>query len=100
MSPRLSSDVVRHVASLARLQVTDNEVEALSEQLGAVLQHAADIEALDIADVPPTTHALPLANVLRPDEVRPGLARELALSQAPAHESGQFKVPRILGEEP
>ncbi len=100
MSERLTAETVRHVASLARLDITDAEVEQFTQQLGDILQHAADVEALDIADVPPTTHALPLENVLRPDEVRESLDRDVVLSQAPAAEDGRFRVPRILGEEP
>ncbi len=99
MPDRLSPETVRHVASLARLDITDEEVEQFTEQLGAILSHAQDVEALDIADVPPTTHALPLENVLREDTVRPSLEREVVLAEAPAAESGQFRVPRILGEE-
>jgi aspartyl-tRNA(Asn)/glutamyl-tRNA(Gln) amidotransferase subunit C len=100
MSDRLSADVVRHVANLARLDVTDEEVERFSEQLSAIAGHFADIEALDLADVPPTTHALPVTNVLREDEVRPSLDRDAVLAAAPAVEDGRFRVPRILGEEP
>ena len=98
MSERLSADVVRHVASLARLDISDDEVERFTEQLGAILQHAADVEALEIADIPPTTHALALTNVLRADEARPSLDRNVVLSQAPSAEDGRFRVPRILGE--
>ncbi len=100
MSEPLSQEVVRHVAELARLDLTDDEVAAFTDQLGAVLGHAADIESLDIADVEPTTHALPLTNVLRKDVVQPGLDRQAVLDQAPASEAGQFRVPKILGEEP
>lgn len=97
-SDRISPDDVRHVAKLARLELTDDEVSLFAEQLAAVLDHAADIEALDIGDVPPTAHPVPLRNVLRPDEVRPGVDRDEVLDQAPASEDGRFKVPRILDE--
>ena len=100
MAERLSEDVVRHVATLARLDITDEEVTLFAEQLSDFFQHAQDVEALDIADVPPTTHALPLTNVLREDVVTPSLDRDVVLEQAPAAEAGQFRVPRILGEEP
>ena len=89
-----------HVAVLARLDLTEDELERFTGQLGAVLEHAADIAALDIADVPPTAHPLPLVNVLRDDEVRPGLDRDEVLGQAPVVEDGRFRVPRILGEAP
>ena len=88
------------MARLARLDLTDDELERFTGQLGAVLEHAADIAALDIADVPPTAHPLPLKNVLRPDEPVPSLDRDEVLEQAPAAEDGRFRVPRILGEAP
>jgi aspartyl-tRNA(Asn)/glutamyl-tRNA(Gln) amidotransferase subunit C len=100
MGARLSRDDVAHVAGLARLAVTDEELDRFTEQLAAVLDHAADVEALDIADVPPTAHPLPLVNVLRDDVVTPCLDRDEVLAQAPATEAGMFRVPRILGEAP
>ena len=100
MSKRISADEVAHVAALARLSLTPTELELFTEQLGDVLEHAADVEALDLDDVEPLAHPLPLANVLRPDVVTPSLDRDEVLSQAPAAEDGQFRVPRILGEEP
>jgi aspartyl-tRNA(Asn)/glutamyl-tRNA(Gln) amidotransferase subunit C len=90
---------VEHVAMLARLALTDDEIEQLTGELGAILEYAADVSALDTADVPPTAHPLPLVNVLRPDEVRPCLDRDEVLAEAPAAEDGQFRVPRILGEK-
>lgn len=100
MPERITTADVAHVARLARLDVTEDELELFAEQLGAVLEHAADVAALDIADVPPTAHPLPLANVFRADEPRPSLDRDEVLAQAPAAESGRFRVPRILGEAP
>ncbi|MDQ1397224.1 MAG: aspartyl-tRNA(Asn)/glutamyl-tRNA(Gln) amidotransferase subunit, partial [Acidimicrobiaceae bacterium] len=100
MAERISTAEVAHVARLARLDVTDDELELFTQQLGAVLDHADDVAALDIADVPPTAHPLPLQNVLREDEPRPSLDREEVLAQAPAAEGGRFRVPRILGEAP
>jgi aspartyl-tRNA(Asn)/glutamyl-tRNA(Gln) amidotransferase subunit C len=96
----ISRDDVAHVARLARLELTEDELELFTAQLGAVLDHAADVEALDVADVPPTMHPYPLRNVLRDDDVRPGVDREEVLAQAPAAQDGRFKVPPILGEEP
>lgn len=98
MSERISRDDVEHVARLARLSLTDDEVELFTEQLGAVLDHAADIEALDIGDVPPTAHPVPLENVYRPDEPRACLDRDEVMAEAPAAEDGRFRVPRILDE--
>ena len=100
MAHPISRDDVAHVARLARLDLTDEELERFTGQLGAVLEHAADIAALDIADVPPTAHPLPLVNVLRDDERRPSLDRDEVLAQAPAAEDGFFAVPRILSEAP
>ena len=98
--PSISRDDVAHVARLARLELTPDELELFTSQLAAVLDHAADVEALDVADVPPTMHPYPLRNVTRPDEVRPGVDRDEVLRQAPSAEDGRFKVPPILGEEP
>lgn len=94
--PSLSRADVEHVARLARLALRDDEIERLTIELGAVLDHAADVAALDLEGVPPTAHPLPLRNVLRPDEVRPTLAREEVLAAAPDAEEGCFRVPRIL----
>ena len=100
MSKRISAEEVAHVASLARLQLSPEELELFTEQLGDVLEHAADVEALELDDVEPLAHPVPLVNVLRADDVTPSLDRDEVLSQAPAAEDGQFRVPRILGEEP
>lgn len=100
MSSRISRDDVAHVAKLARLDLTEDELARFTEQLAAVLDHAEDVEALDTAGVPPTAHPLPLVNVLRDDVVRPSADRDEVLSQAPAAEDGRFRVPRILGEAP
>jgi aspartyl-tRNA(Asn)/glutamyl-tRNA(Gln) amidotransferase subunit C len=95
-SDRLTRADVEHVARLARLALTDEEIERFTEQLGTILEHAADVAALDLADVSPTAHPLPLVNVLRPDEVRPGVDRAEVLAQAPAVEDDRFRVPRIM----
>lgn len=98
MPERLTAADVAHVAKLARLDVTPDELDLFAEQLAAVLDHADDVAALDTAGVPPTAHPLPLRNVLRPDEARAGLDRDEVLAQAPDTEDGRFKVPRILGD--
>ena len=100
MAAPISRDDVAHVARLARLDLTEDELERFTGQLGDVLEHAADIAALDIADVPPTAHPLPLVNVLREDAPVASLDRDEVLDQAPAAEDARFKVPRILGEAP
>ena len=88
------------MARLARLALTDDEMQSLTRELGAILDHAAQVSALDTAGVPPTAHPLPLVNVLRTDEPGPCLDRDEVLAQAPVAEDGRFRVPRILGEEP
>ena len=98
--PRISTEDVAHVAKLARLALTDEELATFTGQLDAVLGHAADVEALDLDDVPPTSHPYPLVNVLRDDVVVPSLDRDEVLAQAPAVEDQQFKVPPVLGEAP
>jgi aspartyl-tRNA(Asn)/glutamyl-tRNA(Gln) amidotransferase subunit C len=89
---------VEHVARLARLALSDEEIDELTPQLASILAHAAQIAALDTSDVPPTAHPLPLVNVLRADEPRPCLEREEVLAAAPEVDDGRFVVPRILGE--
>jgi aspartyl-tRNA(Asn)/glutamyl-tRNA(Gln) amidotransferase subunit C len=98
--PEITRDDVAHVARLARLDVSDDELDRFTGQLAAVLEHARDVEALDVGDVPPTAHPLPLKNVLRPDVVRPSLDRDEVLAVAPAVEDDRFAVPPVLGEEP
>jgi aspartyl-tRNA(Asn)/glutamyl-tRNA(Gln) amidotransferase subunit C len=100
MAASLSRDDVVHVARLARLALTDDEVERFTEQLAAVLEHAADVAGLDTAGVAPTAHPLDLVNVLRDDVPRPCLDRDEVLAMAPAVEDGRFRVPKILGEAP
>lgn len=96
----ISRDDVAHVARLARLTVADEELDLFTEQLASILGHAADVEALELDDVPPTSHPIPLQNVTRPDVVRPGLDRDEVLAEAPASEQGMFRVPPVLGEAP
>src|SRR4051812_39282759 len=99
-APAITRDDVVHVARLARLALTDDELDMFTGQLAAVLAHAGDVESLDVADVPPMSHPYPLVNVLRDDTVGPCLPRAEVLAVAPAVEDGRFKVPPILGEEP
>jgi aspartyl-tRNA(Asn)/glutamyl-tRNA(Gln) amidotransferase subunit C len=96
----ITRDDVAHVARLARLTLSDDELDTFTGQLASILGHAADVEALELDEVPPTSHPYPLENVLRPDEVRPGLDRDEVLAEAPAAESGMFRVPPVLGEAP
>ena len=99
MAERITRDDVAHVADLARLSLTDEELDLFTVQLAAVLDHAEDVEALDTEGVPATAHPLPLVNVLREDVVRPSLDRAEVLAAAPAVEDHRFRVPPALGEE-
>ncbi|HAS10789.1 MAG TPA: Asp-tRNA(Asn)/Glu-tRNA(Gln) amidotransferase GatCAB subunit C [Acidimicrobiaceae bacterium] len=100
MTAPISRDDVAHVARLARLTLTDDELDTFTSQLASILDHAADVEALDLDDVAPTSHPYPLENVVRPDEVRPCLDRDEVLAEAPSAEDGMFRVPPVLGEAP
>ena len=100
MAKRLTRDEVAHVAHLARLEVTDDELDMFTGQLADILGHAEDIEALDVGGVEAMAHPLGLRNVFRPDVVVPSLDRDEVLSQAPAAEEGRFRVPQILAEAP
>ena len=100
MSDAISRKDVAHVAQLARLQLTDEEIELFTTQLAAVLDHADALRRLDTEGVVPMAHPLPVRNVLRDDVPTPGLDRDEVLAVAPAAEDGRFRVPRILGEAP
>ena len=92
----IDKDQVAHVARLARLAFTDEELERFTRQLSNILEHAAQVTALATEDVPPTSHSLPLRNVFRPDEPGESLPRDKALSTAPEVEQDRFRVPRII----
>ena len=97
--PAISREEVAHLARLARLAVTDDELDTFAGQLDVILGAVARVGEAAADDIPPTSHAVPLTNVLRPDEVRPSIDREMVLLAAPAAEDGRFRVPRILTEE-
>ena len=99
MSDRISAADVAKVARLARLDVTTEEIERMTVQLDGMLEHFADIDALDLADVAPMTQPYPLVNVFRPDVVQPCLDRDEVLASAPAAQDGRFRVPPIVGLE-
>jgi len=100
MSSPLSREEVAKVAKLARLRITDAELEQFTQQLGQILEHANDMTSLNLADVEPTGHTFGLINVMREDVVRPSLNRDAVLAEAPDSEEGRFGVPRIMGEAP
>ena len=92
------ADVAR-LAALARIDMTDDDLDRLSGQLSAIVDSVAKVQEVATDDVPATSHPIPMSNVHRADEVRPSLTQEQALSGAPEAEDGRFRVPQILGEE-
>ncbi|MCU1594941.1 MAG: glutamyl-tRNA(Gln) amidotransferase, subunit [Frankiales bacterium] len=97
--PTIGREEVAHLARLSRLALDDSELDRLAGQLDVILGAVAQISEVSAADVPPTSHAVPLENVTRPDVVMPSLTPAQALSGAPSEEDGRFRVPRILDEE-
>lgn len=97
--PPISRADVAHLARLARLAVTEDELDLFAGQLGQILAAVARVSEVAAGDIPPTSHAVPMTNVFRPDEVRPSLPRDSVLAGAPAVEDDKFRVPKILGDE-
>jgi aspartyl-tRNA(Asn)/glutamyl-tRNA(Gln) amidotransferase subunit C len=95
----ITRDEVAHFARLARLAVTDEELDVFAGQLDVILGAVARVQEVAAAHIPPTSHAVPLTNVFRPDVIVPCLPRDEVLAAAPAAEDGRFRVPRILDEE-
>lgn len=95
----LSTQDVARLAALARIDMSEQDLERMSGQLSAIVEAVAKVSEAVSDDVPATSHPLPLSNVHREDEVRPSLAQADALAAAPAAEEGRFRVPQILGEE-
>jgi aspartyl-tRNA(Asn)/glutamyl-tRNA(Gln) amidotransferase subunit C len=100
MAAALRREDVAHVARLARLTLSDEELDLFTEQLRSVLEHADDMATLDLEGVVATAHPFGLINVVREDVVRASLDRDAVLASAPDVEDGRFAVPRILGEAP
>ena len=96
--PQISRDEVAHLARLARLALTEDELDSFAGQLDAILGHVSQIQAVDVTDVEPTGNPLKDVNVTRPDTVEPCLTQDEALAEAPKVVEGRFAVPRILGE--
>ena len=92
----ISRDEVQHVARLARLHLTDDELERMREQLDAILAYIDKLRQLDVEGVEPTSHAVPLVNVMREDEIAPCLPEDEALANAPDRVDDMFRVPRII----
>ena len=99
VSDRLTNDAVAKVARLARLDLTADEIGRATHQLGDMLDHFADIDALDLSDVEPLNQPYPLVNVLRDDVEQPCLDRDEVMAAAPRSEDGRFWVPPVLGGE-
>ncbi|MFT4227706.1 MAG: Asp-tRNA(Asn)/Glu-tRNA(Gln) amidotransferase subunit GatC [Micropruina sp.] len=95
----LTTAEVARLAALARIELSDEELARLAPQLDVILDAVAQVTEVAGDDVPPMSHALPLTNVFRADEVRPSLPVEQVLAGAPSVEDERFRVPRILGEE-
>ena len=95
---KLSREEVEHVARLARLSITEEEVKIFRQQLSDILTYIGKLNELDTSKVEPTSHVLDIQNVFREDHVTPGLSREDALAGAPEQEEGFFRVPKIIEE--
>jgi aspartyl-tRNA(Asn)/glutamyl-tRNA(Gln) amidotransferase subunit C len=100
MATPLRREDVAKVAKLARLSLSDDELDMFTEQLGQILEHANDIAALQLDDVVATAHPFGLINVVREDVIEPSLSRDDLLAMAPDSQDGRFAVPRIMGEAP
>ncbi|OHV50084.1 MULTISPECIES: Asp-tRNA(Asn)/Glu-tRNA(Gln) amidotransferase subunit GatC [unclassified Pseudofrankia] len=92
----ITRDEVAHLARLSRMSLSDAELDALAPQLDQILAAVARVTEVAAADIPPTSHAVPLTNVFRADVTRPSLSADEALAAAPAAEDDRFRVPRIL----
>jgi aspartyl-tRNA(Asn)/glutamyl-tRNA(Gln) amidotransferase subunit C len=96
---KISIDAVRHVAKLAALALSPSEETRMQAELDSILEHMAELDALDVSGVPPMFHALSAQALLRRDQVVPSLGRDQLLAAAPEHEAGGFAVPRVLDGE-
>ncbi|WP_335974273.1 MULTISPECIES: Asp-tRNA(Asn)/Glu-tRNA(Gln) amidotransferase subunit GatC [Streptomycetaceae] len=97
--PGITPEEVAHLGRLARMELSREELDHFAGQLDDIIGAVARVSEVAGEDVPPTSHPLPLTNVMRPDTVRPSLTAQQALSGAPAQEQQRFKVPQILGED-
>ncbi len=98
MSEKLTEEQVRHVAKLARLKCSDDEIREFTGQLGAILEYVAQLEEVDTENVEPLAHCLPIHNVFRRDEVRTSLSSDEALANAPQRDEEFFAVPKVLDD--
>jgi aspartyl-tRNA(Asn)/glutamyl-tRNA(Gln) amidotransferase subunit C len=96
---RITTEQVAHLAHLARIALTAEEIDKLTGELGVIIDSIAKVSEVATADIPATSHPIPLTNVFRPDVIGDTLSQEEALSGAPEHDGSRFKVSAILGEE-
>lgn len=95
---KLDRATVEHIAALARIGLTDEEIERMREQLSSILDHISSLQDVDTDDIPPTAQVIQLQNVMRDDVVQPSLPRELVLANAPRSEDGYIKVNAVLDQ--
>ena len=98
MSENIDEGTVRHVARLARLRLSDEEVARMSRDLSNILGYVAQLEEVDTKDIPPSAHSIDIANVLRDDRIGACLSNEKALADAPEQKDGFFSVPKVLDQ--
>jgi len=94
---KITQQEVLHVAKLARLEINPASVDKFASQIGQVLEYVDTLNQVDTQGVVPTTHAISLTNAFRDDRVKPSMERDIALSNAPAQEDGNFQVPKVIG---
>ncbi len=99
MAHKIDEAQVRHIGHLSRLKPTDEEIHLFSEQLSAILEYMEQLNEVDTTDVPPTAHAVPVQNVFRVDEPKPGLTPDQALANAPQRDGGFFALPKVLDQD-
>ena len=95
----ISREEVEHIAKLARLQLTDEEIQRFQVELGKIIEYFDQLKKLDTENVPPMTHAVPIENVLREDKVESSLSVEEALQNAPEKKNSYFQVPKVVGQD-
>ena len=98
MNEKINEQQIRHVAKLARLKITDEQVKTFTPQLNAILTYIAQLEQLDTSNIEPLAHCLPVSNVLRDDTINPSLSNTDALANAPAKDGEFFTIPKVLGD--
>ncbi len=93
---KITADEVKKVAKLAKLTLSDTDLERMATDMGAMLDYVATLTNLDTEGIVPTAHAVPMANAFRPDQMRPSLEREVVLAAAPKSANGTFRVPKVI----